>query len=54
METIGATVIFKTSLENLGVRYKYYLGDGDSKAYSAVVADKPYGDNFPIIKLEDT
>lgn len=32
--------------------YKEYLGDGDSKGFTAVLESKPYGDGFDITKLE--
>lgn len=52
MELVGATEIFRRSVSQYGVRYKFYLGDGDSKAYDAVVKDKPYGEDFTIVKRE--
>lgn len=39
------------SLLNRRVRYVKFLGDGDSKSYSAVVESKPYGDT-QVEKLE--
>lgn len=41
MELVGAAEIFGRSIPQYGVRYKYYLGDGDSKAYDAVVKKNP-------------
>lgn len=52
MELVGATEIFRRSVPQYGVRYKFYLGDGDFKAYNAVVKEKPYGDEFTIVKRE--
>lgn len=51
MEPLGAQQIFENS-KNKGVRYKYYIGDGDSKSFSQVAASKPYGNDFEIEKLE--
>lgn len=34
------------------MRYKYYLGDGDSKGFQSVVSSEPYGKDFVIDKLE--
>ena len=36
MEAVGAQRIFERSIEERGVRYTDYYGDGDSKAYSSV------------------
>lgn len=52
MEVEGILDIFRKSLATRDVRYKYYLGDGDSAAYPAVVKDNPYGLNCPVEKLE--
>lgn len=51
MESAGAIAIFRRSVETRGVMYTKYLGDGDSKGFSSVVEDKPYGDSN-IEKLE--
>ena len=52
MEVSGAEKIFARSVDQYGVRYVNYLGDGDSKAFMRVVQNKPYGDNIEIKKLE--
>lgn len=52
MESAGAKAIFGRSMELHNAKYKYYLGDGDSKAYSTVVSDNVYGPDFKIQKLE--
>ena len=44
-------VFLYMSVKN-GVRYRNYIGDGDSKAYSGLVNSKPYGDDFSIVKKE--
>lgn len=52
VELVGATEIFRRTVSQYGVRYKFYLGDGDLKAYDAVVKDKPFGEDFTIVKRE--
>ncbi|KAG8266637.1 hypothetical protein J6590_108192 [Homalodisca vitripennis] len=51
METVAAVSIFSRSEEKRGVKYEYFLGDGDSKAYQAVVSSRPY-DDVEVKKLE--
>lgn len=34
------------------IRYKNFLGDGDSSAYPTIVQTQPYGPDFSIEKLE--
>lgn len=52
MEVDSTITMFKRSLINWGVRFRNYIGDGDSKTYSGVVNSKPYGDDFTINKKE--
>lgn len=52
MEVEGAVQIFKRSIEERGVRYSTYLGDGDSRGFQQVVNEKPYGEHFKIEKWE--
>ncbi|XP_028966736.1 uncharacterized protein LOC100901629 [Galendromus occidentalis] len=52
MELDGAKEIYRRSVQLHGIRYVKYLGDGDSKAYNAVVSDEPYGNGVDIEKLE--
>lgn len=52
MEVHGAVEVFKRSLSRYNVKYTDYLGEGDSKAYSAVVESKPYGEEEIISKIE--
>lgn len=51
MEVEGALKVFARSERTRNVKYKYYMGDGDSKGFQSVVNSKPYGD-FTIEKLE--
>lgn len=51
MEIDGVMEIFQRSIEK-DVRYAYYLGDGDSKAFKNVEDAKIYGQDFEIKKLE--
>ena len=51
MEVSGAITMFKRSANSYNLRYKGYIGDGDTKAHQSVVKAKPYGD-VVIEKLE--
>ena len=51
MEAAGAKILYRRSLRR-GLRSFPYIGDGDSKAYSAVTHDQPYGPNVYIPKEE--
>ena len=51
MEPAGARRIWGRSVANRKLKYTSYIGDGDSKSYSAVRKDKPYG-HIKIIKKE--
>lgn len=50
MEVQGVLEMFRESEAKYGVRYKYYLGDGDSASYSTVANAQPYGPDFTIEK----
>lgn len=52
MRVEGAKNVFVRSEATRNVRYKYYLGDGDSKGFQSVVSSEPYGKDFVIEKLE--
>ena len=53
MESAGAVDIFNRSLENYGLMYKEYLGDGDTSSFNDVIKSNPYKDhNLTPIKLE--
>lgn len=52
VEVEGAKRVFSRSEPTRKVRYKYYLGDGDSKGFQSVTSSKPYGDGFKIEKPE--
>ena len=49
MESEGALVLFKRSQKKLGLTYKTYIGDGDSKSYVTVPKAMPYG---PLVHIE--
>lgn len=51
MESEGAVILFKRSVDLHGFRYTSMLGDGDAKTHSRLVADDPYG-GHQIDKLE--
>ena len=42
MEFDAVIEIFRCSLENLGVRFLYYIGDGESKTYTGIIKAVPY------------
>ena len=50
MECAGALRIFERSIEDRGVRYTKYYGDGDSKGYAIVC--RVYGDDIILEKYE--
>ena len=52
MEAVADVNIFKKSVAYLQHRFTTYIGDGDSKAYPAVVASNPYGTEKPVNKGE--
>ena len=52
MEADGALALFKRSQSKLGLTYKTYIGDGDSKSYSGVAKAMPYGPLVHIAKEE--
>lgn len=52
MEVAGVVNIFNRSETLHNVRYKNFLGDGDTASYSTVSQLKPYGPDFSIQKLE--
>lgn len=52
MEVQGVMEMFRNSVDLHGIRDKYYLGVGDSSAFSTVGKAKPYGDDFNIEKKE--
>ena len=49
MEASGVRKMFEKSVKDLNIRYMTYIGDGDSKAFPAVVEAQPYGpDKIPV------
>lgn len=48
----GVLDMFRSSVSQYNIRYKYYLGDGDSYAFPNVLSNQPYGPEFLIEKLE--
>ncbi|XP_015187981.1 PREDICTED: uncharacterized protein LOC107072503, partial [Polistes dominula] len=51
MEVDSVIEMFQCSLKKLGVMYKNYIGDGDSKTYSGILKAAPYGDQ-EVVKKE--
>lgn len=52
MEVAGVVDMFHKPELTRNLRYKYYLGDGDSAAYLTVVKENPYGSDCQVEKLE--
>lgn len=50
MEVNAIKEMFNRSEASHGVKYETYVGDGDSKTYSGLVKQQPYGPNFEIKK----
>ena len=51
MEVSAMKQMFQNS-DKKGVKFRNYIGDGDSKTYGAIVESKPYGENYVINKKE--
>lgn len=51
MEVDGMLRIFSRSEESQGIRYKHYIGDGDTKTFSQIASLNPYKD-LQIEKIE--
>ena len=47
MEAEGAVAIFKRSVPTHNLRYRWYIGDGDTEAFNKVKNSNPYGDVVP-------
>jgi hypothetical protein len=52
MEVQGAVDIFTRSVPQYNVRFTHYLGDGDSRGFTAVSESQPYGPGVTIEKVE--
>jgi len=52
MEAEGAKILYQRSLRLRKLRYIPFIGDGDSKAYTAVKQAQPYGPAVFIPKQE--
>lgn len=52
MEVARVVDVFYKSELSRNLRYKYYLGDGDSAAFPAVLKETPYGPDCKVEKLE--
>jgi len=51
MEVDAIKIMFHRSMNNQ-VKYRNYIGDGDSKSYTGLINSKPYGEEFVINKKE--
>ena len=52
MEVAGVERIYKRSEHDRKLQYTSFIGDGDSKSYSAINELKPYGPDVETSKLE--
>ena len=52
MESNSAVSMFKRSVTRHNLIYERFIGDGDSSSFKKVMESKPYGDDFPITKIE--
>jgi len=43
MEAAGAKILYLRSVQSRGLQYIPFIGNGDSKAHSAVCKTNPYG-----------
>ena len=54
MEADSVLLMYQQSLGKYGLRYRPFIGDGDSSSYSIVQRDMPYGPLCFINKAECT
>ena len=52
MKAAGAKILYQRSVKLRKLRYIPFIGDGDSKAYTAVKQEQPYGPAVFIPKQE--
>lgn len=52
MEVEGVKEMFTRSVEQYGVMYEFYIGDGDTKTFKELSDLKPYGDELQVKKKE--
>ncbi|KYN12200.1 hypothetical protein ALC57_15632, partial [Trachymyrmex cornetzi] len=52
MEVDGIIEMFQRSVEKYGVKYAYYIGDGDTKTFKNLLETAPYSDDFVVKKKE--
>ncbi|KAG5870767.1 hypothetical protein JTB14_020571 [Gonioctena quinquepunctata] len=50
IEVEGVEDMFRRSVEQYGVMYEYYIGDGDSKTFKRLEESEPYGEAVKIKK----
>ena len=49
MEPVGLVHLFKRSLD-YKFRYKHFVSDGDSSTLASLMKEKPYGEDYEIVK----
>ena len=42
--------MFSVSEKKFGIKYMYYIKDGDSITFINIIKLNPYGDNFAVVK----
>ena len=52
MESAAIIQLYESSIDKHNIRYKPFIGDGDSSSYSAVDKLRPYGPMYDIEKSE--
>ncbi|KAG5897024.1 hypothetical protein JTB14_021747 [Gonioctena quinquepunctata] len=54
IEVEGVEEMFRRSVEQYGVMYEYYIGDGDSKTFKRLEESEPYGERLKASKEHRT
>ena len=54
MESASVLLMYNRSIKNYGLRYRPFIGDGDSSSYALVQKEIPYGPTCFIPKAECT
>ena len=52
MEVSGVRKIFMRSIKKRKLRITGYVGDGDTKSFETIKNEKPYGEDYEIVKKE--
>ena len=52
MEASGVMQIYQRSMEKHNIRYRPFIGDGDSSSYTSIEKESPHGVMYPVEKEE--